>query len=251
VRRPRVAFVSSGDERGDVDAFDEVRAGRRIVSSNSYTVPAMARDAGAVATDHGVARDTVDALRERLGAALAAGCDVLVTTGGISVGEHDHTREALGAFGLVQRFWRARIRPGGPVGAGTVRAADGRTVPWLGLPGNPVSAMVTFELFVRPLVRRLAGHARLFRAPIAVTLAHDVETPAPLTHFLRVQLAMDDTRGWIARLTGGQGSNLLTSMTAADALLVVPETVDRAPAGSVLRALPLGDGALHVDGFLA
>jgi molybdopterin molybdotransferase len=243
VRRPRVALVSSGDELVDVDGFDEVRAGRRIVSSNSYALLAQAQLAGAAAVDHGVARDDLGALRDRLADALDAGCDVLVTSGGISVGDHDHTRDALSALGLTQRFWRVRMRPGGPFGFGVV-SRGGREVPWLGLPGNPVSAMVTFELFGRPLLRTLAGHRRVFRRTVQVTLAESVRAAAPLTHFLRATLAAQDDGRLAARLTGAQGSNLLTSMARADALLVVPEDVREAPPGTVLRALLLGDDAL-------
>jgi molybdopterin molybdotransferase len=240
VRRPRVALVSSGDELVDLDAFDAVRAGRRIVSSNAYTLAAQARLAGADAIDHGVAPDDLGALRERLEAALDGGCDVLVTSGGVSVGEHDHTRAALAALGTVPRFWRARIRPGGPLGFGVV-AWRGHDVPWVGLPGNPVSAMVTFELFARPLLRALGGHRRVFRRLVPVVLDAPVRTPGALTHFLRAALDVDVDGRLVARLTGAQGSNLLTSMARADALLVVPEDVDEAPAGAVLRAMLLGD----------
>jgi molybdopterin molybdotransferase len=239
VRRPRVAFVSSGDELVDVGDFAAVERGAAIVSSNSYTIPAMARRAGALCTDHGVARDTLDAVRATLAAALADTPDLLVTSGGISVGEHDHTRAALEAFGLEQRFWRARIRPGGPVGFGHVRTADGRVVPWLGLPGNPVSAMVTFTLFGLPLLRRLSGHAHVASATIAVRLAHDVAVTPTLAHFLRAVVTLGADGVPSARLTGAQGSNLLTSMALANALLVVPESSGGAAAGAMLQALPL------------
>jgi molybdopterin molybdotransferase len=135
------------------------------------------------------------------------------------------------------------MRPGGPFGFGVV-SRGGREVPWLGLPGNPVSAMVTFELFGRPLLRTLAGHRRVFRRTVQVTLAESVRAAAPLTHFLRAMLAAQDDGRLAARLTGAQGSNLLTSMARADALLVVPEDVREAPPGTVLRALLLGDDAL-------
>ncbi|MBV9878961.1 MAG: molybdopterin molybdotransferase MoeA [Gemmatirosa sp.] len=250
-RRPRVAIVSSGDELVTVEEFAEVVAGRRIVSSNTYTLEAQARLAGADVAELGFARDDVGAMRDRFAAALDGGCDVLVTSGGISVGEHDHTREALGALGLAQRFWRARIRPGGPLGFGVLPRPDGRVVRWLGLPGNPVSAMVTFELFGRPLLRRLGGHQRAFRRAVAVTLAERVATPAPLTHFLRASVDVDDDGRLVARLTGAQGSNLLTSMACADALLVVPEAVGEVPAGGVLRALLLGSDALDAEAAFA
>jgi molybdopterin molybdotransferase len=246
VRRPRVAIVSSGDELVDVGAFDAVRAGRRIVSSNSYALAAQVTLAGATVVDNGVVRDDLDAIAERFAAALDGGCDVLVTSGGISVGPHDHTRAALKSLGLVQRFWRARLRPGGPLGFGVVRRG-GRDVPWLGLPGNPVSAMVTFELFGRPLLRRLGGHRRAFRRVVSAVLAEPLSTPAPLTHFLRATLDVDDAGRLAARLTGAQGSNLLTSMARADALLVIPEEVSELPAGAAVRAMLLGDGALDAE----
>jgi molybdopterin molybdotransferase len=147
---------------------------------------------------------------------------------------------------MQQRFWRARIRPGGPIGFGVLRR-DGRDVPWLGLPGNPVSAMVTFELFGRPLLRTLAGHRRPFRRVVSAKLAEPVRTPTRLTHFLRATLDLDDAGRLLARLTGAQGSNLLTSMARADGLLVVPEEMDEAPAGTVLRAMLLGDDSLDTE----
>ncbi len=246
VRRPRLALVSSGDELVDVDAFDEVLGGRRIVSSNGYTLAAQATLAGAEVRDLGATPDDRDVLRDRLAAALndARGCDVLVTSGGVSVGAHDHTRDALTDLGLTLAFWRVRIRPGGPFGFGTLRDASGRIVRWLGIPGNPVSAMVTMELFGRPLLRRLGGHARVHRRRVSVRVLDPIRTPAPLTHFLRASLDVDASGQLVARLTGAQGSNLLTSMARADALLVIPEDVAELPAQSTVSAILLGEGAL-------
>jgi len=143
----------------------------------------------------------------------------------------------------VLRFWRVRMRPGGPLAAGALPSADVH-VPWLGLPGNPVSTVVTFELFARPLLRRLSGDARPFRRAVRVTLREPVQAPAPLTHFLRVVLESDAAGGLAARLTGPQGSGLLTSAARADALLIVPEGVTAIAAGASARALLLGEGAL-------
>lgn len=241
-RRPRVAVLATGDELVDVDEFDEVLAGRRIVSSNSYTLRAAAGLAGAEVVDLGRCGDNRQALRERLEQARDAGCDLFLTSGGVSVGTFDFTREVLRELGATMRFWRVKIRPGGPVGFGLL----GDT-PWLGLPGNPVSAMVTFELFARPAIRKLRGERRLFPAPITVTLDEDVSISAPLTHFLRAVLTPDEDGVTRARLTGPQGSGLLTSMARANALLVVPlEQYGRGPvaAGATLSALPLGDGGL-------
>lgn len=248
-RRPRVAVLSTGDELVDLDEFADVIAGRRIVSSNSYTLRAGVIAAGAEVLDLGICPDDRDALRSRLETARASGCDLLLTSGGVSVGAFDYTRDVLSALGAAMHFWRVRIRPGGPLGFGRL----GNT-PWLGLPGNPVSALVTFELFARPALRRLRGERAIFPRPISVVLDEEIGIAAPLTHFLRVVLTPAPDGRAHARLTGAQGSGLLTSMARADALLVVPlEQYGRDPmiAGTVLRALPLGErAALTADPML-
>ena len=239
-RRPRVALMGSGDELVDLARFEEVRAGRALVSSNSWTTAALVRQAGAEPVDLGVARDDPGDLRTRL--AGAKGCDLLVTTAGVSVGEHDHTRAVLADLGADMRFWRVRIRPGAPLGFGVLGG-----VPWIGLPGNPVSAMVTFELFVRPALRRMLGLARLFRTPLRAVAGEEIRVSARLTHFLRATLAPDDSGRLVARLTGPQGSGLLSSMARADALVVVPEGVQRIVAGDPIDVLPLGEESLFCD----
>jgi len=235
-RRPRVAIVGSGDELVDLERFHEAVAGRKIVASNNYTLHALVRSAGAEPVNLGVAGDTPASLRERL--ERAAGCDIVVTTAGISVGEFDYTREVLASLGADMKFWKVRMRPGAPIGFGLI----GRT-PWIGLPGNPVSTMVTFELFVRPALRRMLGHTRLFKRPVAVTLEEPVTIGARLTHFLRAIVTSGPAGALTARLTGPQGSGILTSMALANALLIVPEDRSRVDAGETLNALPLGDDA--------
>ncbi len=243
VRRPRVAIVSSGDELLPPGSVDAVRAGRGVVASNGIALAALVRESGGEPIDVGVAPDRPEALRERIAAALDTGCDVVLTTGGVSVGERDHVRDAVAALGGRLAFWRVRMRPGGPVAAGSFMMGA-RRVAWLGLPGNPVSTVVTFELFARPLLRRLSGDARPFRRTVPVTLHDAVSTPAPLAHFLRVTLDAAPDGALVARLTGPQGSGLLTSAARADALLVVPEHVAQLEEGHVARALLLGEGAL-------
>ncbi|MFL5577356.1 MAG: gephyrin-like molybdotransferase Glp [Gemmatimonadaceae bacterium] len=233
-RRPRVAILGSGDELVDLDRFHEALAGRKIVSSNSYTLHALVRAAGGEPVNLGVAADTPASLRERL--ERAAGCDLLVTSAGISVGEFDYAREVLAEMGAELRFWRVRMRPGAPLGFGLLHGT-----PWIGLPGNPVSTMVTFELFVRPAIRRMLGHALLFRRTVTVTLEEPLAIGARLTHFLRAVIAPRADGSLGARLTGSQGSGVLTSMTRANALLVVPDDRPRVAPGETLRAIPLGD----------
>ncbi len=238
-RRARVAVLASGDELVDLDRFDEVVAGRKIVSSNSYSVTAAVIEAGGIPVPLGVVKDDPAALRHRL---AELDCDLLITTGGVSVGAFDYTRPVLAELGLVSRFWRVRIRPGGPVGFGVLRG-----VPWLGLPGNPVSTLVTFELFARPAIRRLHGLATPFRRTTLVRLAEPVVTAGGLTHFLRavVTKTADELT---ATLTGPQGSGLLTSMARADALLIVRSDRNRIEGGETVRALMLSDdGASSSD----
>jgi molybdopterin molybdotransferase len=237
-RAPRVAVVSGGDELVLLDRFADVLAGRRIVSSSSYALPALLRQAGAQVTVAPLVPDTLDAMVAALEQALATGCDLLVTTGGVSVGAHDHVRDAVAQLGGVQHFWRARIRPGGPIGTGEVGG-----VPWLGLPGNPVSTLVTATLFARPLLRALGGHGHRALPAVPVVMRDAADTPAPLTYFLRVRVGAGEDGHLEAHLTGAQGSNLLRSMAEANALLLVPEAVVHVAPDSVHTALLLPDGA--------
>ena len=228
-RAPRVAYLGSGDEIVDLDRKDEILAGRKIASSNSYTLDALIRRSGADPVNLGIARDTKESLREHLQGAARA--DLLVTTAGVSVGEHDFVRDVLQEMGGELKLWRIAMRPGAPVGFGMIGG-----VPWIGLPGNPVSTMVTFELFVRPAIRRLQGHRLPFRRTVRVVVREPVTLGPKLRHFLRV--IVEDGE---ARLTGPQGSGILTSMARANALLIVPADMPVVAAGTALQALILDD----------
>lgn len=237
-RPPTVAILSTGDEIADLDEREAILTGRKIASSNSYAMRAALEQAGGVLLDLGIARDDPDDLERRLDRATDA--DLLVTSGGMSVGEHDHLRKMLELRGGDMKFWRLRMRPGAPVGFGLL---DG--VPWIGLPGNPVSTMVTFELFVRPAIRRLLGHTKPFRRAVSVRVDETLKTPAPLMHFLRVRIR-EEGGGLVATLTGPQGSGMLSSMASAEALLIVPEDVDAVAPGETLQAILLGE-SVHVE----
>jgi molybdopterin molybdotransferase len=238
-RRPRVAILATGNELVPLEEFSRVVAGERIVSSNSYALEAAVTAAGGEPVSLGIAPDDRDGLADRLRA--AEGCDMLLTTGGVSVGDFDYTREVVAALGGTLSLWRVRMRPGAPIGFGSLFG-----VPWLGLPGNPVSSLVTFELFGRPLLRTLGGHRRPHRRTIPVVLDEAVHLAAPLTHFLRGVLARGSDGALHARLTGAQSSGMLTSMSSADVLLVVPPEPPEVPAGATLSAIPL-DGDLGGD----
>ncbi|MEO8090697.1 MAG: gephyrin-like molybdotransferase Glp [Gemmatimonadales bacterium] len=232
-RRPRVAILGSGDEIVDVDQPEEILSGRKIASSNTHTLVALVRQSGGEPVNLGIAADTPASLREHL--ARARDCDLLVTTAGISVGEHDYVRSVLDELGAQQRFWKLRMRPGAPVGFGLL----GQT-PWIGLPGNPVSTMVTYELFVHPAIRKMMGHQRVFRRSLPVRMTESITLKPKLQHFLR-GIVSEGPNGLEGRLTGPQGSGILTSMVLANALLVVPEGQHETPAGGTVQAVVLND----------
>lgn len=231
IRKPRVAILTSGNELVDVDQFDDVVMGRRIINTNGYALAAAVQEAGGVPIPLGIAADDPEAIAERI--TNAPEFDVLITSGGISIGAFDYTRDVVQRLGATLDFWRVRMRPGGPFGFGMLGAR-----PWFGLPGNPVSAMVTFEVFVRPALRFMSVHLPLWRTAVNVTLAEPVTTSGGLTHFLRT--VVDDD--CVARLTGPQGSGLLTSMMHANALLIVPHDVSYLEAGASARAMLLQPG---------
>ena len=234
---PRVAFLGSGDEIVDLDRADDILSGKKIATSNSYTLHALIRRNGGVPVDLGLAGDTKESLREHL-AGAARSSDLLVTTAGVSVGEHDFVREVLTELGGEIKLWRIAMRPGAPVGFGLLGGK-----PWIGLPGNPVSAMVTFELFVRPAMRRLLGHRLPFRRTVPVYVGEPIKLGPKLRHFLRAVVQPEGSAGGAlaARLTGPQGSGILTSMARANALLIVPEDRPTVAAGETLAALLLDD----------
>ena len=218
IRRPRVGILSTGDEI--VDLGSPIGPGQ-IANSNTYSLMAQVIEVGAVPVNLGVARDRLEDIRERLSWGL--GCDVLISSAGVSVGEHDFVKEALSSLGAEQHLWLVNMRPGKPVTFATIPSARPGLdlVPAFGLPGNPVSAMVTFELFVRPAIRRLGGHTRLQRPVIRARAAGDIPNPGRRRGYLRVTLSAGNG-GPAARLTGDQGSGILRSMVAADGLAVIP-----------------------------
>jgi molybdopterin molybdotransferase len=241
-RRPRVAVISSGNELVDIDDFGEVLAGRRIVSSNSYTLDALTRVAGGVPIDLGIAADTKASLKKKLEA--GGDCDLIITSAGVSVGDLDHTRDVFAALGGKQIFWKVRMRPGAPLAFGLLNG-----VPWIGVSGNPVSAMVSFELFVRPALRKMQGYTSFFRRTVTVTLEEQVKIAAKLTHFLRASVSRKEDGTLTARLTGLQSSGALTSMAKANALLIVPETSQTVEKGAQLKALLLDQSTEETSAF--
>jgi molybdopterin molybdotransferase len=233
-RRPRVALISSGDELVELDEMTPEISSKRIVSSNSLTLAALVMSAGGEPVDIGIARDDPASLREKL--ATARDADLIVTSGGISAGDHDHVREVFAGLGGELDFWKVRMRPGAPLAFGML----GPT-PWIGLSGNPVSAMVSFEIFVRPAIRKMLGLRALFPQTIPVTLMQPLRLAAPLMHFLRVIVTRNGDNQYVAELAGSQSSSVLMAMARANALLILPGDRLELEAGEMHRALPIGD----------
>ena len=209
-RRPRVAILSTGNEL--VELGREPGPGQ-IPNTNSYSLFAQVLEAGAEPMNLGIAVDKLDAIEQRL--QWGAGADVLLSSAGVSVGDYDFVKVALTRAGAELHLWQVSMRPGKPITFGSLGR---RSV--FGLPGNPVSAMVTFELFVRPALRRLAGFRALHRLRLRARALGPIDNPGHRRGYLRVTLERD-ARGWGARLTGDQGSAILTSMVRADGLAVV------------------------------
>ena len=239
-RRPRVAILATGNELVEPERIADVIAATHIVNSNTPAIAAGLRASDCEAVSLGIARDELTDLRRRIEAAQDA--DALITTAGASVGDHDLVKQALEECGCETLFWRVRIRPGSPFSFGLLRIPDGRRIPVFGLPGNPVSALVTFEILVRPVLRRMLGRTRLYPVVERVTAGSEIRSPAGLVRFLRATLANGSDGMRRAYLTGPQGSGILTSVARADALLVVPLDVDHVPAGALMRCVRLHGG---------
>ena len=241
VRRPRVAVLATGDE---VQAPGEPLRPGHLYDSNTYGVAAALTQWGAEPVLLGVAGDDMDALRERLRAGLDA--DMLVTSAGVSAGAFDIVKDALAEFGSID-FWSVRMRPSRPLAFGLLRAPGGRSVPHLGLPGNPVSALVALAQFARPAVAKMMGREPTPLPRIEAVAADAIVNFDGRRVYARVTLSRKDGRVH-ARLTGAQGSNLLTSMAAADGLAICPEDTPEIPAGGAV-AVELLDWRGHAHLF--
>ena len=234
VRQPVVAILATGDEVHEPG--DPLPRGH-IVSSNSWALAARVREAGGIPRYLGVARDDRDSLRAALDG--LEGADVLLTIGGVSVGELDFVKEAIAEKGGQQRFWKVRVRPGKPNAFG--RIGDCR---WFGLPGNPVSCDVSFLMYVRPMLRGLQGLPDRFLPTVDARLEHDLRKRAGFMLLFRGVHARDVEGGWVVRTTGPQGSGIQSSMAKATCLLVVPEETETMSAGETVRIVLLpGTGA--------
>jgi molybdopterin molybdotransferase len=225
--RPRVAVFSTGDEIADLDA--PIERGQ-IRDSNRYTLASAIRATGAEPWVRGIVRDSPGALRAALREAAAA--DVIVTSGGVSVGDHDHMKPVLSELGTID-FWAIAIRPGRPLAFGELRDGE-RRVPIFGLPGNTVSALVTFEIFVRPALLRMQGRQNVARPRAKARLLEPIDKVGTLRVFAR---GIHDPEAGTVRLTGPQGSGILRSMSLANCLIDLPVGPSRVEKGETVDVI--------------
>jgi molybdopterin molybdotransferase len=223
-QRPVVAILCTGDELVDVD---EGIADHKIVSSNSYTLCAQVMECGALPLQLGIAKDKPEEIEDKLRQGLRA--DVILSSAGVSVGDYDLVKDILGNIGFQLDFWRVAMRPGQPLAFGTIGGK-----PTFGLPGNPVSSMVSFEQFVRPSLLKMMGHKRLFRPVVEAILKEDITKKPDRRHFMRARISLEGDR-YVVTTTGPQGSGILNSMVEANGLLIVPQEKTEIKAGEKVR----------------
>lgn len=238
-RRPRVAILATGDELLDID---QPLTPGKIRNSNSYSNAAQVSYLGGTPITLGIARDCIEDLTNRIRSGLSHDVDLLLTSGGVSVGDFDLVKHVLAAEGDIS-FWRVRMKPGKPLAFGSISVPDeipgtgaSRTVPILGLPGNPVSAMISFEMFARPAILTMLGARELERKSVDAVLIDEIKHKDDRRHFVRVRLEWTGNE-YHAQLTGGQGSGILNSMVKSNALAIIPEDWSAVAAGTRVRVL--------------
>ncbi|MGA2954667.1 MAG: gephyrin-like molybdotransferase Glp [Thermodesulfobacteriota bacterium] len=233
-QQPRVAILSTGDELLEID---EPWKEGKIVNSNSYSLTALVAECGGVPLQLGIAKDRREELFNKIQQGLVA--DILVTSGGVSVGDYDLVKKMLDELGRMN-FWKVAMRPGQPLAFGMISGK-----PLFGLPGNPVSSMVSFEQFVRPSILKMSGHKDLFRPTLKAILREDISKKAGLVHFIRCFLIPEGEKIF-ASTTGDQGSGILSSMVKAQGLVVLPREQTLARAGEEVKVIILDPSFFHL-----
>ena len=234
-RRPRVGVLATGDE---VVAIDAPLAPGKIRNANGYSNAAQVLKYGGEPVPLGIASDKDSEISSKIRRGIEQGIDLLVVSGGVSVGDFDMVKKVLAQEGEID-FWRVRMKPGKPLAFGHI-TLDGRSVPVLGMPGNPVSAMVSFEMFARPMILALLGARDIEHRTVSAVLADGISAKDDRRHFVRVKLE-ESEGGYVAHLTGNQGSGILTSMVEADGLAVIPEEWRSVKPGARVQVILLGD----------
>ncbi len=229
-QQPRVAILATGDELADLH---ETRKPDQIYNSNSYGLAAQVVDAGGIPMMLGIAKDKKTDLMEKIARGQCA--DFMVISGGVSVGDYDFVKEVMEEIGAKMAFWKVAMKPGRPLAFGTLSGK-----PLFGLPGNPVSSLVTFEQFVRPALLFASGRDRLYRPVISAILEDTVEKHRGLRAFLRGIVSTRDGKFFV-RTTGDQDSGILLSLVKASALIILPEEAERVVAGTEVSIQLLSD----------
>lgn len=233
-RQARVAVLSSGDELCDIGAQ---RDKGKIFDANRPMLLELIRNSAVQTIDLGIIRDDADALRAAI--IRAADCaDIVITSGGVSVGEADHTKAVMQSLGEIY-FWKLAIKPGRPLAAGWVRNSQGRQIPFFGLPGNPVAAFVTFKAIVEPCIAQISGGSQKPAPPIRARLASDTRKSPGRTEFLRCALKRDANGEWLAEIAASQGAASIKSLVDADGLVVLPYDSGPLPAGAPVDVIVL------------
>ena len=228
IRRPRAAILATGDE---LIGLDDQYSPAKIYDSNSYSLAAAVLRAGGVPMMLGIARDSFDSIGAGLDRGLES--DILMTSAGVSKGDYDMVKDVLGRRGEIE-FWSVRMRPAKPLAFGVLKSPGGRSVPHLGLPGNPVSALVAFEQFGRAAITKMLGKGDARRPTIQAVLEDPIDNADGRRVYARAVVTKRDG-AYYARLTGHQSSNLLTSMARANGLAICPEDVSRKEAGEAVQ----------------
>jgi molybdopterin molybdotransferase len=236
IRHPVVAILATGNEL--VEIGQPLSAGK-IYNSNTYSIAALVRRYGGIPKILGIALDSEDSLVSKLRSGLDA--DMLITTGGVSAGDYDMVKDILAQEGEIT-FWTVRMKPGKPLAFGRVKGVDRRgnprSVPHLGLPGYPVSSMVTFELFARPAILKMMGRKNLTKPTVAAVIEEPIMNKSGRRAYIRAVVEKRNGQ-YFARLSGPQGSGVLTSMSRANGLIIVPEDKIEVKTGEVLQVMML------------
>lgn len=229
-RRPLVAIVATGNELMEIDAPPTPW---KIVGSNSYSLAALVKECGGVPLQIGIAKDSREDLLAKFGTAMRA--DLILSSGGVSVGDYDLVKSIMNEPGNRIHFWQVAMKPGRPLAFGSLG-----DVPIVGLPGNPVSSMVSFEQFVRPAILKMTGHTNLFRRTVQARLGEEIRKKEGVRYFIRARIELEP-EGYSVVTKGSQGSDMIRSMVRANGLIVLPEKDTTARKGSAVTVQLLDD----------
>jgi molybdopterin molybdotransferase len=238
-KKPRVAIMTTGNELVDISINPPPG---KVVNSNGYSLASLVIDCGGVPLVLGISKDNKSALRKKFTAALKA--DVIISSGGVSVGDYDFVKDIMAEMGNSMSFWQVAMRPGKPLAFGDIKG-----VPLFGLPGNPVSTIVSFEQFVRPYLLKIQGHKNIFRPSLKAISAQALKKDAGIKQFLRAIVKKEKGK-YIAKTTGDQGSGILKSMVAANALIVLHEKEIKINKGGAVTVQLLDDSLFTANSFL-